>query len=523
MAKLSDVRTQPVNTTLSYATTADFPTSNLAVGTKAIAQDTQSIYYWNGTAWYILTTEIVQPTSYVLSSSNTTINNLVSFTITLTTTNIAALTSIPYTITGVTESDIDVPLSGSFSIDVDGTSILTITTNSLVSAKTLSLSISPNNNISVFLTAVDPVIAYSLGTSVSSTNEGTEVTISLSTTGLPNQYEVPYTISGTGITPSDFVGFPALTGTFVITAGQSELILNIENDFTLEGEESFTLSIDGTTESVSVTINDTSSATRVGQQAWTTPGDYVWTVPAGVTSISMVGVGGGQAGGYGTYPSTVGIVGGNGGDGGWLAYRNNYSVIPGTTYSIRVGNGGNTPKAGSGARGTSSYIIEPLGSFILSASFGLYAEERTIAEQVSYNGGGGNGGSGTSPPYGATSWNSAGGGGAGGYAGVGGQGASYLASFPPTAGQGGGGGGGVGTYNGDGFPGGGVGILGQGANGAAYSGAGSGGVGRLYGGGGGGIRGGTTMGPNQAGGDGAIRIIWPGNTRQFPSTGTGNL
>jgi hypothetical protein len=25
------------------------------------------------------------------------------------------------------------------------------------------------------------------------------------------------------------------------------------------------------------------------------------------------------------------------------------------------------------------------------------------------------------------------------------------------------------------------------------------------------------------GGNGAVRIIWPGNTRQFPSTNTGNL
>jgi hypothetical protein len=34
--------------------------------------------------------------------------------------------------------------------------------------------------------------------------------------------------------------------------------------------------------------------------------------------------------------------------------------------------------------------------------------------------------------------------------------------------------------------------------------------------------GGITTG-TQNGGSGAVRIIWPGTTRQFPSTNTGNL
>jgi hypothetical protein len=39
----------------------------------------------------------------------------------------------------------------------------------------------------------------------------------------------------------------------------------------------------------------------------------------------------------------------------------------------------------------------------------------------------------------------------------------------------------------------------------------------LYGGGGGNSE------VSGTGGDGAVRIIWPGTTRQFPSTNTGNL
>jgi hypothetical protein len=43
----------------------------------------------------------------------------------------------------------------------------------------------------------------------------------------------------------------------------------------------------------------------------------------------------------------------------------------------------------------------------------------------------------------------------------------------------------------------------------------------LYGGGGGGGRWNNGVGAN--GRIGAVRIIWPGTTRSFPSTNTGNL
>ena len=67
----------------------------------------------------------------------------------------------------------------------------------------------------------------------------------------------------------------------------------------------------------------------VGQQAYTSAGTYSWTAPDGVSSISIVLVGGGGR-------STAGGAGG----GGALVYKNNISVTPGNSYSIRVGAGG---------------------------------------------------------------------------------------------------------------------------------------------------------------------------------------
>ena len=66
-----------------------------------------------------------------------------------------------------------------------------------------------------------------------------------------------------------------------------------------------------------------------GQIAYTTPGTYSWTAPAGVTSVCVVCVGGGGSGGAGYY------VGG--GAGGGLAYKNNISVTPGSSYTVVVG------------------------------------------------------------------------------------------------------------------------------------------------------------------------------------------
>lgn len=245
----------------------------------------------------------------------------------------------------------------------------------------------------------------------------------------------------------------------------------------------------------------------VGQQAYTSSGSYCWTAPCGVTSVSVV---------------TVGAGGGTrSGGGGGLGYKNNYSVNAGCTYSVVVGAGTST---GSGGQ---SYFVATCvvrgGGGISQGAGGTYTGD-----------GGGNGGAGSITQYADTG----GGGGAGGYAGNGGYGSTFNTTA--GAGAGGGGGGGDGWSCGGwvaGGGGGGVGILGQGSNGAAGSGCGGtasegkGGScgadgsnrnGGLYGGGAGVL---VNCGSfsNKSGAGGAVRIIWPGDSRSFPSTSTGDL
>lgn len=301
--------------------------------------------------------------------------------------------------------------------------------------------------------------------------------------------------------------------------------------------------------------------TPPGQQEYTTPGTYTWVAPAGVTSVSVVCIGAGASGGtqeflyYGNPQA-----GGAGGAGGGLGYKNNISVVPGNSYSVVVGAGGVslTSPQSSAQAGGESYFINTSTVRGQGGATGNAVTGGNFTGDGGGRGGFGNGGGGSG---------SGGGGGGGGY--NGGDG-TYLTSSsggapqnPPTAGvagtNGAGGGGGASNSWGSSGAGGGVGILGQGANGVAgaapaggdttqptFGGGGGGGsggtagqdgtsdtsspftaVGRnggLYGGGGGGNQ--NRIDASLAagtGGNGAVRIIWPGNTRQFPTTLTGNL
>lgn len=252
-----------------------------------------------------------------------------------------------------------------------------------------------------------------------------------------------------------------------------------------------------------------------GSQSYTTNGTFTWVAPAGVTKVSAVAVGGG------------------GGGGGELRYKNNISVTPGSSYTVIVGNNGKYQVAG----GTSSFIntatLKAVGAFNCGAG-----------GSGGVGDGGGNGGAGSSGAYG--------GGGAGGYSGAGGAGGAGGSAGAAGAGGGGGGGGSflavvccqVYTSGGGG---GGVGLLGQGSSGAGgtpgfcYQTAGGGGggsggtaggaelgvcqpgAGGAYGGGGaGGYCGGIATTIRACGAKGAVRIIWPGCSRSFPSTCAGN-
>jgi hypothetical protein len=272
------------------------------------------------------------------------------------------------------------------------------------------------------------------------------------------------------------------------------------------------------------------------QQAFITPGNFTWVAPAGVRSVSAVAVGGGGNNLY-YYPAA----------GGGLGWKNNISVTPGTSYSVKVG-----------CQNEDSFFINANTVAGKTATSSDGNQFKDVGGTYVGDGGGNGGCSG----YVLNAATPLGGGGAGGYSGNGGGGARSGNCFyrrnTGQAGSGGGGGGG-GGINFCGGGGGGVGILGQGASGAASgsglqvgingtstSAAGNGGSGGSngtnstytvdcygnptasssgsggnYGGGAGRNRTYPTNTPGSAG-KGAVRLIWPGTARQFPSTRTAN-
>ena len=291
-----------------------------------------------------------------------------------------------------------------------------------------------------------------------------------------------------------------------------------------------------------------------GQQEYITAGTYSWTVPPGVSSVSVVCIGGG---GFGSTIYSSGGVNGlnNGAGGGACAYKNNISVTSGASITVVVGDGpapsDNTSGGDSSFMNTST--VKAAGGQSPNPTDGGKDGGQTsdCVGDGSYKGGdggvnaqGGQGGDGsTSGGNVGTAGNDGAAGGSGGNGGGGGGGGSYAGNTPVSSGggasnngafigAGGGGGGGERTSNTYGAAGGGGGNIGTVTGSSATSGNSRfsnwyGGGGGRWGGGGGSSRGhsGPYSHSLSKGGDGAVRIIWGNSdtTRTFPSTNVGDV
>jgi hypothetical protein len=234
-----------------------------------------------------------------------------------------------------------------------------------------------------------------------------------------------------------------------------------------------------------------STQNTYSEQSFTSPGTYTFIVPAGVTSISMVAVGGGGAtfkpGNYtggNALPFTYNTPPGSGsgtyyaGGGGALAYKNNVSVTPGQTLTVVVGAGGAGLFVQAGEDGGDSYV-EYSGTKYVHAGGGKGQGVGNGGTVIVGDGGGAGGKGGAWAVADAATGLivGGGGGGAGGYSGAGGAGGGNNADGSAGSGGGAGGGGGgrtatgsTGFYNyvwyASGAAGGGTGLYGQGSSGA---------------------------------------------------------
>lgn len=212
------------------------------------------------------------------------------------------------------------------------------------------------------------------------------------------------------------------------------------------------------------------SAVIPGQQLFTTSGSFV--VPAGVTLIKAVAIGGGGGGAEGAAGDSYAMASGGGGA---LSYDNAISVTPGETLTITRGSGGSgASNMSNGGNGGASFIQR--GAVMLLRAEGGEGG-RWSTEQ---GGAGGSEGTGV----GAVRYSGADGRDAGGTSNMGGNTAGYTANGGAASGSG-------------------TGVFGTTPGGGTLYGAG----GRSY------ISGGLSIG--QSGTGGAVRIMW-GDTRSFP-------
>ena len=243
--------------------------------------------------------------TYALTNNATggSVNEGGSITFTLTTTNVANGTTIPYSISGVSRADINnAALTGNFTVNGNTASLtLDITLDSAVeSTETLTITAAGQTS-SITINDKTPTYAITNNATGGSVNEGGSVTFTLTTTSVANNTTVPYTI--TGVTTAD-IGGAALTGNFTVGAtGTATLALNITLDSAVESTETLMISAGGA--SSSITINDktptytltrspvTSSVdegTTITFTLTTTNVDNGTTVPYTITGVSSADI-----------------------------------------------------------------------------------------------------------------------------------------------------------------------------------------------------------------------------------------
>ena len=235
------------NNTASMTLGVSLEPTSPGVGSASLALD-------NGKA----SVSVFLPPTYSLSRSSSSVNEGSSITFTLTTTGIANGTSVPYTVSGISVSDLSSgSLTGNFVV-TDGIATVTLTaaSDSLTDgAETISITAGGQTSSATLNDTSTPSPTYTLSRSAASVNEGSSVTFTLTTTNVANGTSVPYSISG--IT-SDDLSSGSLTGSFIINNGSAAVTLTPASDESTEGTE--TITITAASQTSIVTINDTSYA-----------------------------------------------------------------------------------------------------------------------------------------------------------------------------------------------------------------------------------------------------------------------
>jgi hypothetical protein len=199
--------------------------------------------------------------TYSLATNATDVNEGGTFTITLATQNVAAGTPLLYTITGVESADINgASLTGQFVVGTTNAITFTVSSDGLSEGQETFAIALDNGQASTTVTINDTsqsvvTPSYVLAVDNVNVNEGGTFTVSLTPyNALPGD-PVPYTI--TGVESADIDG-ESLSGSFTVGTSVVKTFTVTEDTTVLEGDQTFTLTLDGYPVSVNVLITDSS-------------------------------------------------------------------------------------------------------------------------------------------------------------------------------------------------------------------------------------------------------------------------
>ena len=203
----------------------------------------------------------VTPT-YALSAGSSNYDEGSTAIFTLTTTNVASGTSVPYTLSGsINSSDISSgSLSGNTIVNSSGVAtIYILLANDTRTENWETLTVTAGGataSTAINDTSKSPTATYLIWSSYPSVNEGSTANFTLTTTNISPNYPVPFTLSG--ISAADVSG-GSLSGNAVVnSSGVATISVTLLNDNITEGSETLTVTAGGA--SASTVVNDTSIA-----------------------------------------------------------------------------------------------------------------------------------------------------------------------------------------------------------------------------------------------------------------------
>lgn len=199
--------------------------------------------------------------SYALSANVASVNEGRAVEFTLSTTNVSAGNRVPYAITGIGSTDLaQGSITGNFVVGSANKIVFVLKSDAATEgAETMTMSLPGVSGVTASVTvndtSQDPLnTVYNLVANKASINEGEAVTFSISPVNLDAGTVVPFTL--TGIDRSRILG-GATTGSFIVGFAQSYTVTILANRIT-NGNGTLTLTINGTNDSESVTVIDTS-------------------------------------------------------------------------------------------------------------------------------------------------------------------------------------------------------------------------------------------------------------------------